>query len=188
MGTMSHVRFLAAFVIGAVTSCSRPPAAGDRENSTAAPDHPPTTAVAPSATAVQGNLQGLSCSLRVAKSAGNRHAVSLQVSNAGSNPVELRYYHPATFALRAWIDGQPIPPRVPAIDMPVEPRTVRVEPGATIDVTTPVALSFGPGSRELDQSDPFRWWLDHAPARVRLEASRVFESEPLLLCAGVFAP
>ena len=133
-------------------------------------------------------MDGLRCSLVVAPSEANRHSVSLQVTNARGVPVELRYYHPTSFALQVWIDDQPVKLRVPAWDSPVQPRTVRVAPGATITIVTPVALSFGAGSRESDQGDPHRWWLDHAPARARLEASRAFDSEPTLACTGSFEP
>jgi hypothetical protein len=169
-----------------LVGCARPPAAGDRESpvATSAPTVvPPLPAASNDMT-----VKGVGCSLVVEPSSGNRHAVSLRVSNARSSPLELRTFHPASFALRAWIDDAPVTLRVPAWESPVEPRTVRVEPGATVTIPTPIALSFGTGSRASDQADPHRWWLDHTPARAKLEGSRAFDSEPALVCTGTLEP
>jgi hypothetical protein len=122
--------------------------------------------------------------LQVSSSTGNRYRVSLAVTNGSTTPVTLRHFHPISFALQAWVDDKPVPLRIPAIDSPVVPRDIVIEPGATKTVPTPVSLSFGSGSRDADQNDPHRWWLDHAPTRVRLLAQRGFASHEALTCAG----
>jgi hypothetical protein len=120
----------------------------------------------------------------VAPSSDNRHAVSLAVTNGGKSAISLRYFHPMAFALDASVGAKPVSLRIPADDSPVEPRTVSVEPGKTLTLNTPIALSFGAGSRESDQRDPHRWWLDHPPATLHLTAKRAFDSHPSLTCTG----
>lgn len=124
----------------------------------------------------------------MAAGADNRYSVTLLLENKTRAAVTLRYFHPLAFALSAWIEGKPVPLRVPAIDMPVQPRTVELGAEQTLTITTPTSLSFGSGSRESDRSEPFRIWLDHAPARARLSGERAFASHPSLVCGGWLEP
>ncbi len=112
--------------------------------------------------------------------------MSLVVSNGGKTPISLRYFHPMAFALDATVDSKPVALRIPANDSPVVPKTVSVEPGKPLSLGTPIALSFGAGSRKSDQQDPHRWWLDHAPTTVHLVAKRAFDSHPTLTCIGTW--
>ncbi len=127
---------------------------------------------------------GLTCVLQVSSSTGNRYGVSLALTNADKTPVRLRYFHPIGFALKAWVDGKPVTLRIPATDSPVMPRELLLKPGATKTISTPMSLSFGPGSRDADQKQPHRLWLDHPPTRVRLLAERAFASHKALTCTG----
>ena len=187
MLTPKLVPALLALLALAVSCKGRDAADGGDVSPHSAPStaHVPRALPAPSARPVsRAQPPGLSCVLQVAPSSGNRHAVSFAMANGTDAAVSLRYYHPLGFALQAWVDDKLVALRIPATDSPVVPRSVVIEPGASVTLSTPVALSFGPGSRDSDQNDPHRWWLDRAPARVRLLAKRAFDSHNALTCAG----
>jgi hypothetical protein len=171
------MRRVLAVVLLACASCRRQQPPPPDETPSAAP-----TASSPVVT--RESTLGLTCTL-VAKPAGaSRYSVSLVVESKRGQTLDLRYYHPLTFALDAWIDEKPVRLNVPAIDMPVVPRTLHVAPGAPATLSTPVALSFGPGTREQMEGDRFRMWLDHPPARARVRASRAFDGDKSLVCDG----
>ncbi|MEZ4220646.1 MAG: hypothetical protein R3B13_06915 [Polyangiaceae bacterium] len=136
------------------------------------------------AVALSAAPDGLTCSLQVAPSSDNRHSITVALVNKGSAPLTVRYFHPLAFALRAFIDGTEMNVRTPAFDSPVTPRDLELAPGASSQIVTPIAMSFGTGSREFDEKDPHRLWIPHEPARVRLIAERALASHPGLSCQG----
>jgi hypothetical protein len=180
----ARLLFWIALLAGAACSRQSGPPPGSEQ---VAPSAPPA-ASEPGGDGALDGAPDLTCQIVAAPSGANRHAVSLVVAGTPGRSKDLRYYHPPSFQLFAWVDDQPVRVREPPIDHPVEPRTLHVGPTGGATLSTPVALSFGPGSREFDQKDPHRRWIDHAPARVRLRATGAFDSPRSLACTGWLDP
>lgn len=113
-------------------------------------------------------MEGLSASLRPV--AGPRPTISLAVELAWTGAGEWTgtVFEPVVpWDLRAWVDGQPAAVRQPALDLAVQPRQVRLAPGARVELPSPIVLAFEPIG-----DDPFVWVLAAPPgATVELEAS-----------------
>ena len=110
------------------------------------------------------------CSCRaVARPAGGGlHWLEIDLANRGAEPVEVATDEPfAAFGLRAsGAGGTPVAVHVPALDIGVREVTLRVGPGETVRLPTPIRLRLAAGVEPAE--DRFVWTVDHDPAGLTL--------------------
>lgn len=118
---------------------------------------------------------------------GPEWGLSLRIEN-GRSPMVLRYFSPLMlrdFTVR--LARSPLSLAQPAIDMPVQPQTLRLPPRGRATVPVIIRLRFRPTSGPLLSADRFVQTIDHAPARVQIEG--VFGEGPgAIRCTGTLDP
>ncbi len=83
--------------------------------------------------------------------------------------------------------GAALPLAQPAIDMPVQPQTLRMAPGARAAVPVLIRLRFRPQNGPLLSADHFVQTIDHAATRVQIEGS-LGEGSSAIMCTGALDP
>lgn len=102
-----------------------------------------------------------SCRVTAVPVGGGEYALRFTFANDGAEPIEVPSDEPfLAFAVRASAGGAAVPVHEPALDIPVQPSTVRVPAGGTVEVGTPVRLRLG-GDGPGD--DGFVWTVPHGP-------------------------
>jgi hypothetical protein len=116
------------------------------------------------------DVSGLRCRLVVHP--GPRPSISLgfELENTGAEPWAGRVLEPIVpWDLRAWADGHEIAVRQPALDLPLRPRSIRLEPAERVELACPIVLVFEPDGTADD--GPFVWTLAGPPATVELDGT-----------------
>ena len=126
-------------------------------------------------------MEGLSA--RIAAHPGPRPSISLgiELANGGEGEWRATLFEPLVpWDLRAWVDGQEVKVRQPALDLSVRPRQVRLGPGERTELPSPIVLIFEEDGERPDS--PFVWVLGAPPpASVDLAASIKAGAETLQL-------
>ncbi len=139
------------------------------------------------ATSPQPPFDRLRCRL-LTKRLGSVWSVSLRVHNAGSAPAKLKYFHPLMFALDVTSAKGKLSVHSPAFDFPVQPRSVEVQPGKQVNVSSAMSLRFEPTPPNNLQAPRFDHVIVHQPVAVELRGLRVFSNAPGLVCQGRLEP
>ena len=104
----------------------------------------------------------------VATPVGNDiYYLRVELENAGAEPVEVATYEPFTaFSIAGTADGRPVMVHQPALDIPVNATTLRIEPGETVTLESPIQLRIAAGADA--GNDGFIWTIPHDKAAVEL--------------------
>jgi hypothetical protein len=108
-------------------------------------------------------------SCRVIATSGDSATYSLQfeLNNQGSGLIEFSIYEPFTaFSLLATSDNKPVTVYQPALDIPVNRRTIRLPPGAFVTIHTPIRLRIAEDAEP--GTDGFLWTIKHPKEMVSL--------------------
>ena len=123
-------------------------------------------------------MEGLSA--RIAAHPGPRPSVSLgfELTNVGERSWSGTVFEPVVpWDLRAYVDGEPVRVRQPALDIGVRPRRIRLAPGERTELPSPIVLIFGE-----EPDGPRTWSLDTSPPDVvELEATLTVSGEQVEL-------
>jgi hypothetical protein len=116
-------------------------------------------------------------------------AISLRfgVENTGERAIEVVYYEPLSdFELDAIGESGPLPIAQPPWDHPVQEVRRTIEPHATLELVTPIALRFDPAEMRTD--DPMTWTIRSAPVPMTLRAILRFEDRRVGPCEARVVP
>ncbi|MCA2216212.1 hypothetical protein [Jidongwangia harbinensis] len=99
-----------------------------------------------------------SCRVTAVALGDGAYALRFTLANDGSTEIEVPSYEPfVSFAVRASAGGVAVPVHEPALDIGVNPTTLRVPAGGTVQLETPVRLRL---DAEPD-TDGFEWTVPH---------------------------
>ena len=89
------------------------------------------------------------------------------LSNPTKQPISLATYEPfLQLHVRATAGGAELRVEQPALDIPVQPKTITIQPAGSTELATPVRLRLRAGAPP--SQDPFVWSIAHEPAGVQL--------------------
>ena len=98
----------------------------------------------------------------------NLYALRLEVENPGGEPIEVDTYEPfLAFSVTGTADGRPVTVHQPALDIPINPITLRIDPGETVTLEPPIRLRIVAGAEAGD--DGFIWTIPYDPDAVELQ-------------------
>lgn len=96
------------------------------------------------------------------------YSLHFKLYNRGPALIELPSYEPFTaFTVLAWADGKPLTVHQPALDIPVNPTTIRLPPGVTVPLETPIRLHIAQDA--APGTNGFVWTIAHAPETISLQ-------------------
>lgn len=108
------------------------------------------------------------CRAVAARSEDGLYSLRFELRNPADAEVELSIHEPFTaFSVLATAGGRALPVHQPALDIPVNPKTLRVPPGGTLTLPTPIRLRISEGAGA--GRDGFVWTIPHAPEAVSLQ-------------------
>jgi hypothetical protein len=123
-------------------------------------------------------VEGLSA--RIAAHPGPRPSISLgfELANTGERSWSGTVFEPVIpWDLRAYVGGEPVRVRQPALDIGVRPRRIRLAPGESTELPSPIVLVF-----EEEPDSPRTWSLATPPPdAVELEATLTISGEQVEL-------
>lgn len=129
------------------------------------------------------------CSCRVSAVASGEGMYSLQFElfNNTATPVEIATYEPfTTFTVLALAGDKPLTVDKPALDIPINHIILRVPPGGSLTLVTPIRL------RILEGADPgpdgFIWTIAEAKENVSLQIQLNLPDPFDLVCPVSFQP
>lgn len=107
------------------------------------------------------------CRALLTPAADGELGVRFALSNPTSEPIALDTYQPfLQFRVRATAGGAELPVAQPTLDLPVQPVTLTVPAGGSLELVTPVRLRFQ--AQGVASQDRFVWSIAHAPEGVQL--------------------
>jgi len=127
------------------------------------------------------------CSCRVIAAACGDAIYSLhfELCNHGTVPIELSTYEPfIAFSVLATADSKPLTVHQPALDIPVNPMTIRLPPKVTVTLETPIRLRISEGAEP--GTDGFVWTIAHAKETVSLQIKLDLPAPFAVLCPVLF--
>jgi hypothetical protein len=96
------------------------------------------------------------------------YSLRFELFNHGSAPVEFSMYEPfTTFTVLATAAEEPLTVHQPALDIPINSTIVRVPPGGTHTLVTPIQLRILEGAEP--GTDGFIWTIAEAKEKVSLQ-------------------
>jgi hypothetical protein len=123
-------------------------------------------------------VEGLSA--RIAAHPGPRPSISLgfELENTGGRQWSGTVFEPVIpWDLRAYVDGEQVRVRQPALDIGVRPRRIRLAPGERTELPSPIVLVF-----DEEPDSPRTWSLATPPPdAVELEATLTISGEQVEL-------
>jgi hypothetical protein len=131
----------------------------------------------------------LKCELDLTPAAGGDITLAFQVQNPTRHSVEIHFFRPFVgFELTVKAADGPIPLIQPAYDVPVQPQTLTLAPGATTRIDTPIHLRFDPQVPPSGGDVPTRWSLAHAPVPIQVQATLQLTGAEVAPCEARFDP
>ena len=128
-----------------------------------------------------------SCSAIASPAGDDVYALRFVLSNHGDAPIALPVFEPFTaFSVMATADGKPLAVHRPTLDIAVNPATVRLPPGATATIATPIRLRIAEGAAPADYG--FVWTIAHRKESVSLQVRLDLPAPFALLCPLSFRP
>lgn len=98
------------------------------------------------------------CHATVAHQPDGSYAISVELTNAGDQPVTLESYQPfLQFRVRAEADGAPVTIDQPALDLPVQPIDLTIPARGSLTLRSPIRLVIAAGARGA--KDGFVWTI-----------------------------
>jgi hypothetical protein len=102
---------------------------------------------------------------RIAAHPGPRPSISLgiEIINTGDREWHGTVFDPLVpWDLRAWVDGEEVAIRQPALDLAVRARRLRLAPGASEEIPSPIVLIF---EGDEERGDAYTWVIGAPAAR-----------------------
>jgi hypothetical protein len=143
-------RFVSAIIGLVAAACQSPPNPQPAARSEPPPMNTPTP-----------------CRAFLTPAADGEFGVRFALSNPTSEPIALDTYQPfLQFRVRATAGGTNLAVTQPALDLPVQPVTLNVPAGGSLELVTPVRLRFQ--AQGAASQDRFVWSIAHGPKGVQL--------------------
>lgn len=122
----------------------------------------------------------------IAAAAGDSiYSLHFELQNHGTSVIELSTYEPFTaFSVLATADSNPLKVHQPALDIPVNPTTIRLPPGVIVTLRTPIRLRILEGAAPV--TDGFVWTIAHAKETVSLQIKLDLPAPFAVLCPVQF--
>ena len=96
------------------------------------------------------------------------YSLHFELRNPGATPIELSSYEPFTaFSVLATGDSKPLTVHQPALDIPVNPTTIRLPPMVIVTIETPIRLRISEGA--APGTDGFVWTISNSKGAVSLQ-------------------
>jgi hypothetical protein len=106
------------------------------------------------------------CRVVVTPASASDYGLRFQLSNPTTQEITLDTVEPfLQFRVRATAGGAEVPVVEPALDLPVQPKTITIPPSGSVELVTPIRLRFGAGPASQDR---FVWSIARAPQGVQL--------------------
>lgn len=126
-----------------------------------------------------------SCRIIAAASDDAIYSLHFELRNQGVSLIELSTYEPFTaFSVLATADGKPLPVHQPALDIPVNPTTIRLPPRRMVSLETPIRLRIAEGA--VPGTDGFIWTIARAKESVFLQVKLDLPAPFAVLCPVLF--
>lgn len=110
------------------------------------------------------------CRAVLTPASDGEYSIRFELSNPTGHAIALDTYEPfLQFHLRAAANGAALAVDQPALDIPVQPKTLAVPPAGTVELVTPVRLRLRAGVPPAQNR--FVWSIAHEPRGVQLTFS-----------------
>jgi hypothetical protein len=125
------------------------------------------------------------CHATAIPSGDANYTLRFELQNRSTAMVEISTYEPFTaFSVVATAGTEQLTVHQPALDIPVKPQTIRVQPKATVVIETPIRLRISEGAEP--GTNGFVWTIPHDNKTVSLQVRLNLPGVSGILCPVVF--